>query len=78
MKNLNEDETKILKWFEKFPPESKFRVNHVASALSISLMSAHFYITRLVEKNYLQKTKLSRRNFLYSLNTNEQDTEILS
>ena len=71
MANLNEDETKILKWFEKFPPESKFRVSHVASALSMSLMSSHFYLTKLVEKNCLKKTKLSRRNFLYSLNTNE-------
>ena len=71
MANLNEDETKILKWFEKFPPESKFRVNHVASSLSMSLMSTHFHITKLVEKNYLQKTRLSRRNFLYSLNTHE-------
>lgn len=68
MANLNEDEVKILMWFRKFPPESKFRVNHVASCLSMTQRNAFFYMDRLVTKGHLKRIKLSRRNFLYSLN----------
>ncbi len=68
MEILNEDETKILMWFGNFPPESRFRVNHVATCLSMTQRNAFFYMDRLVTKGHLKRIKLSRRNFLYSLN----------
>lgn len=70
MANLNQFEEKILRWFEKFPPEAKFRVSHVASSLSMTLSSSHYYLEELVKKSHLKRTKLSRRKFLYSLNIN--------